>query len=137
MDCLQTTQNYNQNPQRSIIKNTVRKIDQLQKEAAIQNSCEGCESSLFSTLYNTKPVTFYLCSGATFSVVLPTDTTVSTTLFRIEDIREDGVILRLLVTGDGGTTCTNATAILDLDCVCGMQCFPPICCEECTRICGA
>ena len=137
MDCLQSALNTNIVSQRNIIKNTVRKIDQLQKEAAIQNSCEGCESSLFSTLYNTKPVTFYLCSGTAFAATIPTDTTVTTTVFRIEDFRDDGVILRLLTTEDGATVCTNYTAILDLDCVCAMQCFPPICCDECTRICGA
>lgn len=120
----------------SIIRSTVRKIDQLQKEATLQSACEGCEGSLFATIYNTKPVQFYLCSGNVFTVFIPDYTGTEVNLFRIEEVREDGVILRLLTVTDGTVTCTNNTAILDLDCCCGMQCYPAICCEECTRNCG-
>ena len=43
---------------RNFIYETVRKIDQLQKEVLLENGCIGCEGSLFSRLYNTKPVSF-------------------------------------------------------------------------------
>ena len=132
MNCNQTANSQS----KSLIKNTVKKIDQLQKEATLQNTCEGCEGSLFATMYNTRPVSFYLCSGVLFSVQNPDDLTTTTTLFRIEDVRDDGVILRLLVGTGEDTVCTNYTVLFDLDCACGMQCFSPICCDECTRACG-
>ncbi len=69
---------------RNCIYETVRKIDQLQKEVLLENSCIGCEGSLFSRLYNTKPVSFILCGGTRFEAQL--DTTVdapTTTIFRI------------------------------------------------------
>lgn len=132
MNCNQTANSQS----KSLIKNTVKKIDQLQKEATLQNTCEGCEGSLFATMYNTRPVSFYLCSGVLFSAQNPDDLTTTTTLFRIEDVRDDGVILRLLVSTGEDTVCTNYTVLFDLDCACGMQCFSPICCDECTRACG-
>ena len=121
---------------RAVIRSTVRKIDQLQKEATLQSACEGCESSLFATIYNTKPVAFYLCNGTTFSALIPDFSGDTTNLFRIEEVKEDGVVLRLLRLVDGAVICTNYTVILDLDCVCCLQCYPAICCEECTRACG-
>lgn len=120
---------------RGYIYDTILKIDQLQKEATIQNACEGCEGSLMSTLYNTKPVSFYLCGGTPFSVTVPT-TTNTTPYFRIEEVRNDSVILRILVANGDTFDCTSYTAILGIGCVCGMQCFPPICCDQCTRNCG-
>ena len=128
--------NTNTCTRRAVIRSTVRKIDQLQKEATLQSACEGCESSLFATIYNTKPVAFYLCNGTTFSALIPDFSGDTTNLFRIEEVKEDGVVLRLLRLVDGAVICTNYTVILDLDCVCCLQCYPAICCEECTRACG-
>lgn len=134
MNCNQNSISQTNNASKNLVKNTVKKIDQLQKEATLQNTCEGCEGSLFATMYNTRPVSFYLCQGTLFSAINPDDQT-TTTLFRIEDVRDDGVILRLLIPGDE-VICTNYTVILNLDCACGMQCFAPICCDECMRSCG-
>ncbi len=121
---------------KGLIKTTVKRIDQMQKEAKLQSACEGCEGSLFANIYNTKPVNFYLCNGTPFTVYIPDYTGTAVNVFRIEDVREDGVILRLLTVADGVVTCTEYTAILDLDCVCGMQCYPAICCEQCSRNCS-
>ena len=140
--CQNGTNNANNNNQTSVVtstslvKSTVRRIDQMQKEARLQSACEGCEGSLFANIYNTKPVNFYLCSGALFTVFIPDFSGTEVTLFRIEDVKDDGVILRLLTVTDGVVTCTDFTAILDLDCCCGMQCYPAICCEKCNRNCN-
>mgnify|MGYP003293139244 CR=1 FL=1 len=99
-----------------------------------QPQMEAKQIGVFATMYNTRPVSFYLCQGVLFSAINPDDQT-TTTLFRIEDVRDDGVILRLLIPGDE-VICTNYTVILNLDCACGMQCFAPICCDECMRSCG-
>lgn len=127
-----------QQSSRGYIYETIVKIDQMQKAATIQNACEGCEGSLISAFYNTKPVTFYLCPGTAYTVTIPevTGTVTTTSLFRIENVKNDAVILRLLTTEAGETTCTNFTAILKIDCICGMQCFAPICCDPCTSTCG-
>ena len=118
------------------MKSTVKRIDQMQKEARLQSACEGCEGSLFANIYNTKPVNFYLCSGALFTVFIPDFSGTEVTLFRIEDVKDDGVILRLLTVADGVVICTDYTAILNLDCCCGMQCYSAICCDRCSRNCN-
>ena len=137
MICMQNNQNIQpaETAQKTLIKDTVRRIDQVQKEATLQNACDRCEDSLFTSLYNTRPVSFYLCSGSAYTVLNPATQT-PTTLFRIEDVRGDGVVLRILVQDGDAVTCTNFTTVLSLDCVCGLQCFAPICCEECTNGCN-
>ena len=79
------------------IREAVARIDQLQKEATMQNLCEGCDGGLMAQIYNTKPVTFYLCGGTTFTVTIP-NTTTTTSVFRIEDVRNDAAVLRLIDT---------------------------------------
>ena len=75
---------------RNCIYETVKRIDQLQKEVLLENNCVGCEGSLFSRLYNTKPVSFILCGGARFEAQLSTavDAPV-TTIFRIQEIFDE------------------------------------------------
>lgn len=119
---------------RNFIYETVRKIDQLQKEVLLENSCIGCEGSLFSRLYNTKPVSFILCGGVRFEALLGTAPDAgTTTFFRIQEVKGNSVILQLIdYTGDT-PVCTNFTIILDLDCVCGIQCYSPILCALCNE----
>ena len=120
---------------RNFIFETVRKIDQLQKEVLLENGCIGCEGSLFSRLYNTKPVSFILCGGTRFEAQLDTTATAATTtIFRIQEIKGNSVILQLIDYSADTPTCTNYTIILDLDCVCGIQCYPPILCTLCNEI---
>lgn len=119
---------------RNYILETAIKIDQMQKEAVIQNTCEGCEGSLMSILYNTKPIIIYLCNGDVLTVRIP-ETTSTTDLFRIESVRGDSVILRLVVDNAGTLTCTSYTVVFNLGCACCLQCLPPICCERCPRTC--
>lgn len=119
---------------RNCIHDVVLKIDQLQKEAILKDECEGCESPLTKKLFNTRPITFYLCNGSAFTVEIP-ETTETTSVFRIEELRGDCVTLRILKQCGPKFICTNHTVILNLCCVCGLQCFDPICCEECKRRC--
>lgn len=116
------------------IYETVKKVDQLQKEAVIQSACETCEDSLCAQLYDTKPVSFYLSNGEAFKVEVP-ETHCHTTYFRIQELRGDCVVLRILTYKDCVWNCTNFTAVLNLKCVCGIQCFPPICCPPCSKAC--
>lgn len=134
-----TTNNNNTNT--SFIYKTIARIDQLQKEANVENVCEGCEGSLMARIFNTKPVSFYLCNGTIFTVNIPTPAQetgapAETNLFRIENVYPDAVVLRLLYADGAETICTNRTVILSLDCICCMQCFDPICCDPCNKSCG-
>ena len=118
---------------KNFIYETVKKIDQIQKEVLLENSCVGCEGSLFSRLYNTKPVTFILCSGTRFEAQLTPQPDTTTTYFRIKELKGNSVILQLIdYTGDT-PVCLQNTIILDLDCVCGIQCYSPITCTLCNE----
>lgn len=119
---------------RNCIYDIIAKIDQIQKKASLQHECEGCDGPLTRELYNTRPLTCYLCNGEAFSARIP-GTSGDTTLFRVEEIRGDCVTLRLLHRTGPSITCTNYTCVLNLCCVCGIQCFDPICCEPCMRPC--
>lgn len=137
MACLNTNNTANTNvtvTNNDCMYDTICRIDQMQKAASVQSLCEGCEGSLVSALYNTKPISIYLCSGTLFQVTVP-ETTELTTLFRIENVKGECVTLRLLVPGDTETTCTNYTVQIRISCICALQCFAPICCEKCPRGC--
>lgn len=119
---------------RNFIYETVKRIDQIQKEVLLENNCVGCEGSLFSRLYNTKPVSFILCSGARFEAQLgPLATDPTTTFFRIQELKGNSVILLLIDYSGETPTCSSNTIILDLDCVCGIQCYAPITCTLCNE----
>jgi len=120
---------------KNCIFETVRRIDQIQKEVLLENNCIGCEGSLFSRLYNTKPVSFILCSGARFNAQLTTAVDApTTTVFRIQEVKGNCVVLQLIDNSGDTPVCTNFTTILNLDCVCGIQCYSPILCELCSDI---
>ena len=119
------------------IYETISKIDQMQKAATVQNLCEGCEGSLISAFYNTKPIIVYLSNGTPLTVNIPEQATLTpTTIFRIENIKNDAVILRLIDSSTETLTCTNYTIILNIDCICALQCLAPICCELCNSGCS-
>lgn len=130
MACTISTTNSNPN----YIYNTLTRIDQIQREAACVNQCEGCEGGLLSQIFNTKPISIYMPGGNLFTVINPEDNTQTINLFRIESIQNDSVILRLLLRTTGETptvTCLNYTIILNISCICALQCFAPVCCERC------
>jgi len=128
--------NYKEKGNDFCILETVKKIDQLQKAAVIQDQCEGCESSLCQTIFNTKPVIFYLKCCEPFTVEVP-GTNQESHYFRIQELKGNCVKLRILTRAGASDNwdCTNFTVLLDLDCVCGIQCLPPICCEPCSIVC--
>lgn len=122
----------------NFIKESVCKIDKMQKEVVSDtNKCVSCETSLFASMYNTIPVSFYTCCGNQVTANISTTTT-TTPYFRIESIRCNRfVTLNLLQQSSETTTptltATNYTMILDLDCVGSMQCYEPINVEICTQ----
>lgn len=116
------------------IKETVSKIDKLQKEVITvgENRCISCDTSLFNPANNTIPVALYTKCGTLFSGLTEVSGA-TTTFFRIESIRCGRyVTLRLLTQSEGTLTATLRTMVLDLDDVAGIQCFEPITVELCT-----
>lgn len=127
-----TTKNTTQTT--NYIIETVRNIDRMQKEISRETGCTGCNDLLVSqtTIYNTKPVIFRFGNGETFTALAGTE---ETSLFRIQELKGNIVILRLL-TFNATTeeyTCTNNTVLLDLNCVCSLQCLAPINCPCCAN----
>ena len=113
---------------------TVRNIDRMQKEVSKETGCTGCNDLLISqtTLFNTKPVIFRFGNGEAFTALAGTE---ETNTFRIQDLKGSIVILRLLTLNaeTGEYTCTNNTVLLDLNCVCSLQCLAPINCPCCAN----
>ena len=109
------------------------RIDRMQKEAIVnqETACISCSNSLTTFQNNTLPISFIMkCGGyLTVNIGISTDTT---TYFRIESIRCDRYLtLRLLEDVDGTLTATPYTITLDLECVCGVQCFGAISVTPC------
>ena len=140
MACLNNNINLTNTSSKGYIYDTLVKIDQMQKAAIVENACEGCEGSLISAFYNTKPISIYMGCGTQFAATVPGEAAgTTTTYFRIENVKSDAVILRLLVLDTATNTydCTQYTIVVCTNCICSLQCFPPICCTECTGNCGA
>lgn len=133
MACLQnvvTTNTTNPNT----IAGQLRKIDQMQKEAILANANALCDACLMSR-FNTKPISLYV-RGQLFSARIGL-TTNETIYFRVEEVRgNDTVILRLLVLDGTVLTCTAQTVIVNIDCICSIQCYPPINCPLSACPCG-
>ncbi len=122
-----------ENKERNIILENVLHIDMIQKEiiSGVETNCITCETSLITRAYNTVPVSFRCCSGNTLEAYLNTTGT-TTSLFRIENVKDNRYItVRLITSENNELTCTNQTAIIDLNCVMMLQCFEPINCSMC------
>lgn len=118
------------------IKDTVSKIDKLQKEVVTDTlgRCISCETSLFTSLNNTIPVSFNTCCGNPVTGRVGSTETI-TPFFRIESIRSNRFVSLRLLVSDGGTepvlTATDYIMTVDLDCVSSIQCYTPITVEVC------
>jgi len=120
----------------------IKEVDQRQKEAIVQSSsCITCDSTLVTAINNTIPLSFFMCDGSDYKAFL-TPGGDTTNLFRVEEIMENCTIKCRLITQKPGLTeekrcqdliCTDQTCIIDLNCVCCLQCFTPIFCRKCSR----
>lgn len=122
----------------NFIKETVAKIDKLQKEVISDfgGRCISCETSLFTSANNTIPVAFYTCDGVLLSALSNTYGN-TTTFFRVESIRGGKYVTLRLLSSVGeaenrALEATDYTMILNLDAIIGIQCFEPITVAVCT-----
>lgn len=130
MGCLSTSNSVECNENRSSIYTLLKRIDQLQKDVILNNLRNGCENCSLGSLNNTKPISIYNCTGM-FSAPLGLDSTTTTTLFRIEEVSGETVVLRMLQNTDGVVTCTDYTIVYNIECICAVQCFDAINCDRC------
>jgi hypothetical protein len=114
------------------IYSLLKRIDGLQKDVILNNLRNVCENCSLGSLNNTKPISIYGQCGI-FSATIDAANTTSTTLFRVEEVNDETVVLRLLQNTDGTITCTNMTIVYNIGCICCVQCFESINCERCTN----
>lgn len=127
MACSQTIMTTTTNGANTIA-GLLKRIDQMQKEAITNNVTALCETCLMTAMYNTKPISLYINNTIFFANLGLTAT--QTQYFRVEDVRgNDTVVLRLLVLDEGVLTCTNFTVVVNINCICCLQCFDPINCN--------
>ena len=122
--------NKNNNVNVNTIADLLQKIDRMQRSATIINNDNECENCLLTSMFNTKPIAVYTCNGRA-TATLGATATEEANLFRVEAVRDDDtVVLRLLVAAaDDVITCTAYTIVMNINCICYIQCFEPINCE--------
>ena len=100
------------------------------------NDCVSCDGYFCNALFNTIPVRLIYCGGNPVGGLIGLGG-VTTSYFRIECLTHHRFVkLRLLsvttVDGEIVVTGTNYTMVVDLDCICSIQCFEPANIEGCT-----
>ena len=121
------------NDLRNCLSDVLRLIDNLQKcvlkEDSFDNSCSrplGIGSNI--SYFNTRPVMFCSCDNTQLSVTYYVNDTPNTSnVFRIEDVNDSCVTVRLLATNpDGSFSATNETALININCICAIKCLGDI-----------
>ena len=135
MACFNTNTNNNTNTQKGTIADLLRKINQIQREAVLNNLENACETCMIGQVYNTKPIAIYTCCGNRFAVAgTYQDTESNINLFRVEEVRGNDTVVLRLIERDGTTfTCTRQTVVLNISCICCIECFEPINCQSCRQ----
>ena len=108
-------------------------INNLQKNATnntdINNTCTRPILGLTNELiYNTRPVSFYLCNNSELEVEYQNgEETATSNVFRVENIDNSCVTVRLLTTNaDGALISTNEFATLNINCIAAIRCLNDI-----------
>lgn len=108
-------------------------IDRLQRNAKdddlIDNTCSRpfLGNIAIGSFYNTRPVNFFTCNGDILSISYYVNGVLNTTsVFRIENVDDDFVTVRLLQDIDGTYTNTGETATINTDCICALKCLDDI-----------
>lgn len=122
------------NDSKNCLIDVLRLIDNLQKcvthEDSIDNGCVRPFLGIGSNIsyYNTRPVTFFLCDGSQLELTYYVNNVPTTSnVFRIEDVNDSCVTVRLLATSDDGTLfSTTETAIVNINCICAIKCLNDI-----------
>lgn len=125
MACLEITNTATTTTRNDTIADLLRRIDKMQKDAIVANAVGTCNTCIIAPVYNTKPIAVYLNNTVLTASV---DDQTTANRFRVEEVKGDVVVLRLLVLADTELTCTNLTITVKISCICAIQCFDPITC---------
>lgn len=106
------------------ILNTLKNIIKAQKHSFVDDDCVTCTGPLMTQAFDTRPVMITLQADKKLTAYLDVFSD-KTRLFRVEDLKDDCVLLRLLDTTSGCIKKTNLTITLRVDCICALQCFQP------------
>lgn len=91
------------------------------------NNCTRPILGPTETLYNTRPITLYLCNNTPLEIQYDNNGTVETSsIFRIEGINNSCVTVRLLTDNNGTITSTNETATINMNCIAAIRCLDDI-----------
>lgn len=121
------------NDGRNCIIDILNLIDNLQNRAAqIDEIDNGCLRPFLGTTaisnYNTRPVTFFSCDTTQLSFTYYVNNVALTSnVFRIENVGDTCVTVRLLTQNDDGSfSATNETALINIDCICAVKCLSDV-----------
>ena len=103
-------------------------INSLQKKSSCIETNNSCAKPILGdnniVLYNTRPISFYLCNNEPLTVSYSDG---ETSIFRVENIDGNCVTVRILVTGEDNTiTATNEFATINIGCIAAIKCLNDI-----------
>lgn len=106
-------------------------INKLQKNTIcgnVDNTCTKPILGLNNVLtYNTRPVMMYLCNNTPLEINYTSgDENLTSTIFRVENIEDSCVTVRLLSQTDGLISATNEFATVNINCIAAISCLPDI-----------
>ena len=93
----------------------------------ILNNCTRPMLGPTETLYNTRPITLYLCNNNLLEIQYDNNGTPATSsTFRVEGINGSCVTVRLLNNTAGTITATSETATINMNCIAAIRCLSDI-----------
>ena len=103
-------------------------INNLQKNVINNDTNNSCSRPILgdntTLIYNTRPVTFYLCNNSPLTVNYSTG---ESSIFRIENIEGNCITVRILESDDeGNITPTNEFATVNISCIAAIRCLSDI-----------
>lgn len=121
------------NDNKNCLIDVLRLIDNLQKcslkHDSFDNTCSRPFLGMGNTIsfFNTRPVIFFLCDTTQLTLTyFVNNVPKSSNVFRIEDINDSCVTVRLLAEEDGRLVSTNETAVININCICAIKCLDDI-----------
>ena len=108
----------------SLINKLQRSVDCFDNDNTCTRPILGLNNLL---TYNTRPVMLYLCDSTPLEIEYTENgTTLTSTIFRVEEINDNCVTVRLLAQSDGVITATSEFATVNIDCIAAVRCLPDV-----------
>ena len=106
-------------------------INKLQKSVICGNNDNTCTRPILGLnnilTYNTRPVMMYLCNNTPLEIAYTVgDETLTSTIFRIEDIEDNCVTVRLLSQAGDVISSTNEFATININCIAAISCLQDV-----------